>query len=528
MQMSPVEQRYLDKRRVNWVLSWLMVTAAVAVVLVVLLLFYLETAASIAAIWWRSETFAHGMLIFPISGYMIWTRRRQLQQLQPSPRPLAALFILLLSGGWLLARIADVLFAEQLLLVAMIPVVVWGLLGERVVRALAFPLVYLFFAVPFGEALIPPLQDFTAAFAVKGLQISGVPVYWEGRYISIPSGDFLVAEACSGLRYLIASVALGTLYAYLTYSSYWRRAAFIVASVIVPIIANGIRAYGIIMLAHLSDMALATGVDHIIYGWVFFGVVMLLLFWVGSFWREDERSGSGASLPRQSVPPATQQIFPTKKLGVTAIMLVLVAGAGPASGIWFKSQALEADCLVSMPKGQPAWIGPSVPTSIWGPDYSQADQIVRRLYSLPDDNAVQLLIIYYQQERQGAELISSQNRLYDDRIWRRMEENRRSLPLGDDYLQVHETVMRSPDMLRVIWHWYDIAGRRTASSIKAKFLEAWAHFTGQPSSSTLIAVAADSGKPEKARALLLKFLDEMPTVSTSGAMLTCQSTPEKI
>ncbi|KFI22382.1 exosortase A [Nitrosococcus oceani] len=527
MQMNPAEQRHLDKRRAGWALNWPMAAAAVAMVLVVLLLFYLETAASMAAIWWRSETFAHGMLIFPISSYMIWTRRQQLQQLQPSPRPLAALFILLLSGGWLLARIADVLFAEQLLLVAMVPIVVWGLLGERVVRMLAFPLAYLFFAVPFGEALIPPLQDFTAAFAVKSLQISGIPVYWEGRYISIPSGDFLVAEACSGLRYLIASVALGTLYAYLTYSSYWRRAAFIAASVIVPIIANGIRAYAIIMLAHLSNMELATGVDHIIYGWVFFGVVMLLLFWLGSFWREDERPGSKASLSRQFGLMPAQQAPRTKKLGITAMMVIFVAGAGPASGIWFKGQTLEADCLIAMPKGRPAWSGPSVPTSIWEPDYFQADQIVRRLYSLPDDSAVQILIIYYQQEHQGAELISSQNRLYDDQLWRRMEENRRSLPLGDDYLQVHETVMRSSDMLRVIWHWYDIAGRRTASSITAKFLEAWAHLTKQPSGSTLIAVAADSGKPEQARALLLKFLNEMPAVSTSGAMLACQSVSER-
>ena len=61
---------------------------------------------------------------------------------------------------------------------------------------------------------------------------------------------------------------------------------FVALSVIVPIIANGMRAYMIVMIAHLSDMKLALGVDHLIYGWVFFGIVMLLLFWIGSFWRE--------------------------------------------------------------------------------------------------------------------------------------------------------------------------------------------------------------------------------------------------
>ena len=101
-----------------------------------------------------------------------------------------------------------------------------------------------------------------------------------------------MVEACSGLRYLIASFTLGTLYAYLTYRSLARRLVFIALSLIVPIVANGIRAYLIVMTGHLSDMQLAVGVDHLIYGWVFFGFVMLLLFWIGSFWREDDKANA--------------------------------------------------------------------------------------------------------------------------------------------------------------------------------------------------------------------------------------------
>jgi exosortase A len=520
-QMDLAKQRYNDKILLDWAPSWPMAAGLIGVVLIALLLLYLDTAVSITAIWWRSETFAHGMLIFPISAYMIWTRRQKLQQLQPRPRPIAALLVLLLSAGWLLARVADVLFAEQLLLVTMLSVIVWGLLGDRVVRALAFPLAYLFFAVPFGEALIPPLQDFTAAFAVKGLQLSGVPVYWEGRYLTIPSGNFLVAEACSGLRYLIASVALGTLYAYLNYHSYRRRAVFIAASIIVPIIANGIRAYAIIMLAHLSSMKLATGVDHIIYGWIFFGVVMFLLFWIGSFWRESDYPSSGSLLPRQPASIKTDDPYLVRRLILTGVMLAVAAGAGPASGVLFKAREFGAECVISAPGGQLGWVGPSMPVDIWEPDYQQADQSVRRVY-LSQNSAVQLLVIYYQQEHQGAELISSQNHLYDSHRWRRVEENRQAIPLGGDDLQVHETVMRSADTLRVVWHWYDIASQLTASPIKAKFLEAWAHLADQTEGSMLIAVAADSSEPEKARTLLLRFLNEMPAISAPGSMLTCK------
>jgi exosortase A len=524
-QMSLIEQGYKDKGRLNWAPSWPLVAGVVGAVFIALLLLYFSTLTSITAIWWRSETFAHGMLIFPISAYMIWTRRQKLQQLQPRPRPIAVLLILLLAVGWLLARVADVLFAEQLLLIAMFSVMVWGLLGDRVVCTLAFPLAYLFFAVPFGEALIPPLQDFTAAFTVKGLQLSGIPVYWEGRYLSIPSGTFLVAEACSGLRYLIASVALGTLYAYLNYYSYRRRAVFIIASVIVPIIANGIRAYAIVTLAYLSNMKLATGIDHIIYGWIFFGIVMFLLFWVGSFWRETGHPSSGSSLSRQPISTKIDEPYLVKRLILTGITLVMAAGIGPASGVLLKTQRLAADCIVSVPGGQSDWVGPSIiPADIWEPDFQQADQSVRRIY-LSSNSAVQLLVIYYQQEHQGVELISSQNHLYDSHRWRRVAESNRVIPLGDGDLQVHETVMRSTNTLRVVWHWYDIASQLTVSPIKAKFLEAWAHLTGQIRGPMLIAVAADSAdgsETEKARALLLRFLNEMPTVSAPGSMLTCK------
>ena len=138
-------------------------------------------------------------------------------------------------------------------------------------RVLAFPLAFLFFAVPFGEIFVPTLIDWTADFTVAALRFSGVPVYREGNHFVIPTGRWSVVEACSGVRYLIASLMVGTLYAAIAYRSARRRACFIVAAILVPIVANWLRAYMIVMLGHLSNNRLATGVDHIIYGWMFFG-----------------------------------------------------------------------------------------------------------------------------------------------------------------------------------------------------------------------------------------------------------------
>src|SRR5262249_8575114 len=183
--------------------------------------------------------------------------------------------------------VADTLGIKQFALVFMIQAALVTIVGTRVAWALALPLAFLLFAVPAGEFLVPTLMDWTADFVVAALRGSGVPVYREANHFIIPSGRWSVVEACSGIRYVIASLMVGTIYAALAYTSMRRRALFIAASILVPVVANWLRAYLIVMIGHLSNNRLAVGVDHLIYGWVFFGVVMLILLLIGARWRED-------------------------------------------------------------------------------------------------------------------------------------------------------------------------------------------------------------------------------------------------
>ena len=267
---------------------WRTTLPLLALTLVAIVALYWPTAQSIVAIWDRSETFAHGFLIVPIVLYLLWTRRKLIAQQTPVADWLGAGLLALAGMAWLVANAGKVQVVQQFAFVAMIPAAVIAIAGRRAAWAMAFPLAFLFLGVPVGEGLIPPLMDFTADFTVAALKLSGMPVYREGTFFMIPSGQWSVVEGCSGLRYLIASITVGTLYAYLSYQDLRKRVIFIALSVIVPIIANGLRAYMIVMIAHLSDMKLALGIDHLIYGWVFFGIVMLLLFWIGSYWRDPE------------------------------------------------------------------------------------------------------------------------------------------------------------------------------------------------------------------------------------------------
>ena len=156
------------------------------------------------------------------------------------------------------------------------------LLGPRIVAGLLFPLAYMLFLVPFGDEIVPPLQTITAHIAVALTQASGVPAALSGFFIDTPVGRFEVAEACSGVKFLIAMIALGTLVAHLCFRSGRRRTVFMAACVIVPVIANGVRAWGTIYVAQSRGMAFAAGFDHIVYGWIFFALVMAVVLGIAS------------------------------------------------------------------------------------------------------------------------------------------------------------------------------------------------------------------------------------------------------
>ena len=98
-----------------------------------------------------------------------------------------------------------------------------AVLGIDVALTILFPLMFLFFGVPFGEFVVPTMMELTADFTVSALQFSAVPVFREGQHFIIPSGSWSVIDECSGVRYLMASFMVGTLFAYLNYRSLRRR-----------------------------------------------------------------------------------------------------------------------------------------------------------------------------------------------------------------------------------------------------------------------------------------------------------------
>ena len=487
--------------RGRWGLPLVLALAALAV----LLALYWQTGWSMVEIWWRSETFAHGFMILPISLYLIWLKLGELQALQPRASLLGLLALVIAACGWLAGHLVDVQVVEQLALVTMMIAVIWALLGWPVVRTIMFPLGYLYFMVPIGEFMIPPMMELTAEYSVKLIQLTGIPVYADGFFISLPSGDWSIVEGCSGVRYLIASIAVGTLYAYMFYYSWWRRAAFVLLAIATPVIANVLRAFMIIMIGHFSDMKLATGVDHLIYGWVFFGLVIMLMFWIGSFWWDKAPADALADAADEDVSNFNSSSY---WWGVPLLMLVLLAPIGLQS-VGSVPPGTSRDIVA--PKAAGGWVEVQQPLSKWRPHYIGAT--TERLLSWQRDGVqVDLGIYYYLDQSQGAELVNSQNVLLEQKRppWQLRSTVSSPATLQGDSLQLDQSILDRRGLRLLAWEWYWIGGRVTANDYVAKLLEAWNRLSnpGQGGFALVLTTPTDDGI-NGSHDLLQSFVDDM-------------------
>ena len=191
--------------------AWRAHLAALAAAGGAILLLFARDATDMAAIWWSSTTFNHCLLIVPIIAWLVWQRLPELAALAPSAWAPGLALVAAGGAGWLLGEAGNIALLRHFGLVMMLQGAVVACLGKAVALGLAFPIFYAFFLVPFGEELVPPLQTLTARMSMALLALTGVPAHLDGIFISTPSGLFRVAEACSGVRFLVAMAALSAL-----------------------------------------------------------------------------------------------------------------------------------------------------------------------------------------------------------------------------------------------------------------------------------------------------------------------------
>ncbi|MCZ4313779.1 exosortase A [Comamonadaceae bacterium G21597-S1] len=494
--------------------AWRAALLPLFILIILIITLYRDTAMAMITIWYRSETFTHGFVVLPISMWLIWRRRSALAALSPRPN----LYFVIVFGGlaltWLLGDLVAVNSVTQFALVAMMVASVPAVLGFSVATSIAFPLAFMFFAVPIGEFVMPQLMDWTADFTILALRLSGIPVYREGLNFVIPTGNWSVVEACSGVRYLIASLTVGTLYAYLNYQSTRRRLLFVLVSILVPVVANWLRAYMIVMLGHLSGNTIAVGADHLIYGWVFFGVVILLMFMIGARWSEPEY-GAATSDPAQTISNASGRQPSTAGFWLMALLFAAMAAMpmfakhmlDPAAGD-------DAPQLVLPDTNLPPWQAADAGAFGFKPHFLNPSAESNRLYA-SGDKTVGVYLAFYRGQNYERKLVTSTNVLVpsSDKAWSQVEHGAASVDFGGGLRSVRFAELRrmgaapaeAPERL-LAWQIYWIHGHLTSSDYLAKVYSAAYQLLGRGDDSAVLVFYTPIQGSGDARETLASFV----------------------
>lgn len=504
---------------------WRRSLPALALLLAAIGAVYYDSFRAMVLIWERSDTFAHAFVVPPIALWLMWRQREQLALHVPRPSAWLLVPLALTSVAWLLGQLVAVNSVTQLSITAMLILAVPAVLGLRVALVILFPLMYLFFAVPIGEFMIPPLMRSTADFTVLALRLSGVPVYREGLQFIIPSGSWSVVEACSGVRYLMASFMVGSLFAYLNYRSWRRRLLFGMVSLMVPIVANWLRAYMIVMLGHVSGNKLAVGADHLIYGWVFFGIVITVVFMIGARWAEAPAEPSPPRVATNAMSPVAWRPWAIAAAGALVVALPQLA-----------LQRIDASESTAAPRLQlpatlaGAWRSDVNVEALWTPAFRKPSTQTVARYVAGGDQRVGVYLAYYRRQAEGSKLVSSENVLVTskDAEWNVVDSHSRELKLPDHrHLTVRESRLLGAvqpgvgdrrEML--VWQLYWVNGTLTSQDHWAKAAGAWHRLLGQGDESAAIVLYALNVPAARAVPALESFVGENLSMIEAGLKAT--------
>ena len=436
--------------------------AVLAVVSIVILLLFAADVGTLVNLWWTSTTFGHCLFIGPVIAWLIWQRRAELAQVTPVAW-WPGLSVVALGGlCWLIGEAGQVAFARQFGLLIMLQGSVVSLLGPNVARALLLPLAYAVFLVPFGDWLEPPLQAITVALVMPMLHLVGVSAVVDGVLIHAGRYWFEVAEACSGAKFVIAMLAFGMLVANVCFWSWRRRAAFMVVAIVVPVLANSVRAFATIWAANLTSVEAATGFDHIIYGWLFFGLVMAVVLAIGWRWFDRAPDDPAFDAARfQAVPRQRSDLL------VTALLVLATAALFPAWSGLIDQRATALPDRIALPPVAGWTRVPPDRAAAWRPSYPGADHELFGRYRDRSGETVDLAMAAFAEQGEGKEMVGyGRGVLREEDRWIRVAD----LPpvAGGSAMRIVTTGPDGRSVERVVATWYRIGGILTHDERRVK------------------------------------------------------------
>jgi exosortase D (VPLPA-CTERM-specific) len=455
----------------------------VLVIVVGLTMSYWPTLELMVEQWLNNDDFSHGLLIIPISLYLIWERRQRLTGYRPQSdwRALSVLVlaILLLVVGELGAE----LFTIRVSLLIFFIATLWLLYGWELIKASAFPLAFLFLMLPLPgfiyRNLTFPLQILSSKWAVGFLHLWGIMAYREGNVIDLGFTQFQVVEACNGLRFILPLFTLGVLFAFWKKRPLWKRLILIAATVPIAIFANVLRIGGTGVLSKFFGPEVAEGFFHGFSGWAVFmlsfGLFFILNYLLSLLPGEASETEDSADEPDVLEAPEQSDSASGVSMATLGVALVLILATplvvkelGNVPPRPLQRPLSDFPLSVEGYLGKPDTMDATIWEKVGGQSYFIANYYHEKL------PPISFYVAYYEYQRKAGDFIHSPKLCLPGAGWYFEVNHTRQIGLPDKKtLAFNELVSRKGDHSQLVYYWYQGRDRNFTNEFAAKFWMVW-------------------------------------------------------
>jgi EpsI family protein len=426
-----------------------------------------------AMFWWtggwmisRFESaggyYSHGWLVPFVVGFLLWRKREALAAC-PRRAYLPGLFLLVPALlAQLLATLLQVGFLSGLALLGVIAGLVLTLLGPKFLRLALFPIAFLAFMVPAPEMVIDmmsfQMKILSAGVATNVADLFGLIAVREGSYIQIPNGTLVVDDICSGLKYLIALLAFGALYAHISSVKTWQKWVLFLLSIPISFLANvGRVSLMVIVGYHWGVPAVEKTYVHDLLGFVLFVVAFACLFVVESLmltklpWlRTGRKEGARAAEPERP-PAAPQPPYRGRRL-VAGVLCVMAVGAALSIYVsWQRHVTPASDILNGIPKSVGDWAGVDQTLDKRVYEILGTRDVLSRSYVNSKGDRVSFLIVLAQQTRSRTH---PPEQCLSGEGYTIVGMRDRDLNVGPQPVSIREIQLSRSQGARLSWHFY--------------------------------------------------------------------------
>jgi EpsI family protein len=459
-------------------------------------LVYWPASVALVACWVEKtdRSYRHGFLILAACFWLIHRARERFAATPAQPSRVALALMIAASCAWVVFWRA----AIQDLFLLLTPLILWLAIasawGWAAARVLLFPIGFIYLAEPAWGSVAAPLQQITTVAVTVILKVMGIDAARDGTTISIPEGAFHVDLGCSGLHYLTVGVALAAFAGELERATFRRRTLLIALMVVLAVVSNWIRVATIVVAGHLTNMQhwLITR-DHYWFGWVLFLLLVIGFVWFAARTEKPPAPQAPADKSRATRPET--KALATALIGFSVLPLLGYAtstiDAEPYDAAAGAISAKHAD-----------WSGPfDTGAGDWKPHFVGADSLHYASYVDRAGRTVEVLVVSYRRQRQGAELVNYANSLPGAALDARAE----STVVVDGVPFIETEVVDRAGRRSLIWSHYEIGGARFAVPLYSQLWYGIASLVSAPQSLLVANRAICENDCEPARATLRSF-----------------------